>query len=145
MGDYAGISGVERSYEDWLRGERGVKYRVVDVHNREIGNYQNGLFDKEAVAGKNITLTLDIELQAYAEELMQNKKGSIVAIEPATGEILAFVSSPSYDPALLSGRMHGKGMIELSQDKLRQPLFNRALMAAYPPGSTFKPLVGLMR
>lgn len=144
MGDYVGVSGVERSYEDWLRGERGVKYRVVDVHNREIGNYQNGLFDKEAVAGKNITLTLDIELQAYAEELMQNKKGSIVAIEPATGEILAFVSSPSYDPALLSGRMHGKGMIELSQDKLRQPLFNRALMAAYPPGSTFKPLVGLI-
>lgn len=144
MGDYCGVSGIERSYEEVLRGERGAKYAIVDVLGREIGNYKNGALDREAVAGKNIMLTLDMELQAYAEDIMQNKRGSIVAIDPASGEILAFVSSPSYNPALLSGSMRGRGMLELAKDSIKQPLFNRALMAAYPPGSTFKPLMALL-
>lgn len=144
MGDYAGVSGIERSYEETLRGERGVKYIAVDVNNREIGSYKSGSLDKEAVAGKNLMLTIDMDLQGYAEDIMQNKKGSVVAIEPSTGEILCLVSSPGYDPTLLSGNQIGKGMAKLSSDKLRQPLFNRALSAAYPPGSTFKPLMALL-
>ena len=136
-GDYIGISGIERSYEEQLRGEKGLKVYLVDVHNRIKGSYEDGRYDQEAEAGKNLTTTIDIELQRYGEKLMQNKIGSIVAIEPKTGEVLALVSSPSYDPGLLVGRKRSRNFKKLESDTLK-PLFNRALMARYPPGSTFK-------
>ena len=136
-GDYIGISGLEKSYEKQLRGEKGVKIYLVDVHNRIKGPYRDGRYDKKAEVGTNITTTIDMELQRYGEKLMQNKIGSIVAIEPKTGEILALVSAPAYDPALLVGRQRSKQFRKLESDTL-EPLFNRALMARYPPGSTFK-------
>ncbi|MFO7997552.1 MAG: penicillin-binding protein 2 [Bacteroidales bacterium] len=136
-GDYIGISGLERSYEEELRGQKGLRVRMVDVLNRDIGPYMEGRFDTLSVPGKNLTITLDGMLQAYGERLMQNKRGSIVAIEPATGEILALVSSPAYDPNLLVGRVRGENYNLLQRDTLK-PLFNRALMAQYPPGSVFK-------
>ncbi len=143
LGDYIGASGMEFNYEHTLRGERGIKYMMVDVHNRDTTEWMGGDNNKDAVAGNNLTLTLDMEIQLYAELLMQNKRGSVVAIEPQTGELLALVSSPSYDPNLLAGRMRGAGMKMLTNDTLK-PLFNRALMAHYPPGSTFKPLMALI-
>ncbi len=143
MGDYIGTSGIERSYEKVLRGEKGVKVYMVDVHNRIKGSYEDGALDKNAVPGKNIKLTLDAELQAYGEKLMQKKIGSIVAIEPATGEIISMVSSPTFNPGLLSGRPRTKNYKKLQQDSLK-PLFNRSLQAQYPPGSTFKPLNALI-
>jgi len=136
-GDYIGISGLEKSYEHVLRGEKGVKHYLVDVHNRIKGSYNNGRFDKKAEVGTDITSTLDIELQRYGEKLMKNKIGSIVAIEPSTGEILSLVSTPGYDPALLVGRQRTENFQKLQRDSLN-PLFNRGLMARYPPGSTFK-------
>ena len=136
-GDYIGVSGMEKSYEEVLRGEKGVKIYLVDVHNRIKGSYSNGKYDKEAEVGTNITSTLDMDLQRYGEKLMKNKIGSIVALEPSTGEILALVSSPGYDPGLLVGRQRSKNYQKLSVDTL-EPLFNRGLMARYPPGSTFK-------
>jgi penicillin-binding protein 2 len=143
IGDYTGISGIENVYEKYLRGEKGARYVLVDVHQREKGSLRGGRMDTTAVAGKNITLTLDINLQAYGEKLMQNKVGSIVAIEPATGEILAMVSSPGYDPALLVGRELARNMPLLSSDPTF-PLLNRAIMSAYPPGSTFKVVMALV-
>lgn len=143
MGDYIGISGIERTYEELLRGKKGVRIMMVDVHNREVGSYQDGRFDTLAVMGSDLHITIDAELQVYGEKLMQNKRGSIVAIEPATGEILALVSSPSYDPNLMVGRARAKNYNILSSDSLK-PLFNRALMATYPPGSTFKPVGALV-
>lgn len=136
-GDYIGKSGLERRYEDELRGVKGVKKLLVDVHNREMGSYMAGRYDSAAITGKDLTSTLDIDLQEYSELLMRNKIGSIVAIEPATGEILALVSSPTYDPNLLVGRIRSKNYLMLQNDSL-MPLFNRALMAPYPPGSIFK-------
>jgi penicillin-binding protein 2 len=136
-GDYIGISGIEKSYETDLRGQKGLRVVMVDVHNREKGRFRNGEYDTVAIAGKIITTTLDAELQAYGEYLMQNKKGSIVAIEPGTGEILALITMPAYDPNLLVGRDRAKNYQMLARDSLK-PLFNRALMASYPPGSTFK-------
>ena len=136
-GDYLGISGLEKSYEKVLRGKKGVKIYLVDVHNRIKGAYSNGRYDKKAEVGTNITSTLDMDLQRYGEKLMKNKIGSIVALEPSTGEILSLVSSPGYDPSLLVGRQRGKNYQKLSADTLK-PLFNRGLMARYPPGSTFK-------
>ena len=144
-GDYIGISGLEKSYEKDLRGVKGITVRMVDVHNREVGSFQNGLLDSMAVMGKDLYLTIDADLQEYGELLMQNKMGSIVAIEPATGEILAFLSSPAYDPNLLVGRVRGKNFGALFKDPVK-PLLNRAMMGQYPPGSTFKminDLVGL--
>ncbi len=144
-GDYIGISGIEKSYEEDLRGRKGIKIRMVDVHNREVGSFQNGLYDTLAVMGKDLYLTIDAELQQYGELLMQGKMGSVVAIEPSSGEILAFLSSPTYDPNLLTGRVRGKNFSELSKDPVK-PLLNRAMMGQYPPGSTFKmvnDLVGL--
>lgn len=144
-GDYIGISGIERTYEKQLRGIKGVKKNLVDVHNRIQGSYKNGEEDIPAQIGKNITVTLDLDLQLYAERLFQNKKGSVVAIEPSTGEVLAMVSAPTYDPGLLVGRVRGKNYAALLADTLK-PLFNRSLQAKYPPGSTFKPintLIGL--
>jgi len=142
-GDYIGTSGLEESYEDELRGKRGVRYVLVDVHNREQGSFNNGLYDTVAVAGKKIESTINIDLQEYGEKLMTGKVGSIVAIEPSSGEVLALVSNPTYDPNLLTGKDRGKNYMMLLNDK-NKPLFNRALMAPYPPGSTFKPLQALI-
>lgn len=142
-GDYIGISGLESSYEEVLRGQKGVKRVLVDVFGREKGSFQDGRFDTTAAKGQDIHITLDAELQAYGERLMSNKKGSIVAIEPSSGEILVLVSSPSYDPNLLVGRIRSTNYQLLSGDSL-EPLFNRALSATYPPGSTFKMLNALI-
>ena len=136
-GDYIGMSGLEKSYEKELRGVKGSKITLVDVHNREKGSFQNGKYDQAAIAGKNLYSTIDADLQKYAEKLMKNKRGSIVAIEPSTGEVLCFVSAPSYDPNLLAGRERGNNYKKLLDD-ISKPLFNRALMAEYPPGSIFK-------
>jgi len=143
LGDYIGKSGIEKYYEKELRGSKGVEYVMVDVLNRTKGKYKGGKFDTLAVNGEDLYTSLDAVLQQYGEKLMQNKRGSIVAIEPATGEILALVSSPSYDPAILVGRNRGKNFNLLVHDTLK-PLYNRAIMAAYPPGSTFKLLNALI-
>ena len=136
-GDYIGTQGLEASYEKQLRGEKGTEILLRDAYGRIQGSLEEGKHDKQAVRGKDLTLSLDIELQELGEKLMQNKIGSIVAIEPSTGEILCMVSAPSYDPSLLTGRDRGKNHKELSKDK-RKPLMNRAIMGTYPPGSTFK-------
>lgn len=143
-GDYLGISGVEKTYEKALRGRKGMHIMMVDVNNREKGSYMNGLYDTMAIPGKPLTSTIDGDLQEYAEKLMQNKKGSVVAIEPQTGEILAIVTSPTYDPNLLVGRARNKNFVLLSLDSLGKPLFNRSTMASYPPGSTFKLVMALI-
>jgi penicillin-binding protein 2 len=143
MGDYIGISGIEGYYEQFLRGEKGQKVLLVDVHGRVKGPYQGGRFDEDARVGMNFVCTIDSRLQEYSEMLMKNYKGSIVAIEPSTGEILALVSSPAYDPSLLVGRQRSVNYRKLETDTL-EPLFNRALMANYPPGSTFKPINALV-
>lgn len=143
MGDFIGISGVEKIYEKELGGIKGTRYVLVDSKNRTQGRYKNGEFDTAAVAGKDIHLSIDQELQALGESLMYNKTGSIVAIEPRTGEILALVSSPSYDPNLMVGRERGNRYMELLRDPSK-PLFNRPISAPYPPGSIFKVIVGLM-
>ncbi|PKP11773.1 MAG: penicillin-binding protein 2 [Bacteroidetes bacterium HGW-Bacteroidetes-4] len=142
-GDYIGISGVEKSYEEVLRGKKGVEIFMVDVHNRIKGNYRKGRYDTAPEHGANVTLTIDAELQAYGELLMGNKIGSIVAIEPSTGEILALISSPAYNPELLLGRNRTDNYNALKNDTLK-PLFNRPLMARYPPGSTFKTVNALI-
>ncbi|MCC7302323.1 MAG: penicillin-binding protein 2 [Bacteroidia bacterium] len=142
MGDYLGISGIEKSYEQQLRGVRGTRIVMVDVHNREKGRYMNGALDTAAIAGKDMYTTLDLDLQQYAEDLLRNKIGSVVAIEPSTGEILVLASSPSYDPNLLVGISRAANFPVLEKDSLK-PLYNRALMASYPPGSTFK-IVGAL-
>ncbi|MDR1345591.1 MAG: penicillin-binding protein 2 [Bacteroidales bacterium] len=144
MGDYTGLSGIEKAYEKELRGIKGQRVVLVDVHNREQGSYDNGSQDRAAWAGQSLWSTLDLELQRYGEELMKNKRGSIVAIEPATGEILCIVSSPGYDPNLLVGSGRSKAFAELMRDTVQLPLFNRALIAIYPPGSTFKLANGLI-
>jgi penicillin-binding protein 2 len=126
-GDYIGIQGLESSYEKQLRGEKGTEVLLRDVHGRIQGKYNEGKLDTPAVRGKNLTLSLDIELQMLGERLMKNKLGSIVAIEPETGEILCMVSSPSYDPSLLTGRDRGQNHRMLSSDKSK-PLLNRAIM-----------------
>jgi len=143
QGDYIGISGIEKSYENYLRGKKGVKIYMVDVHNRIQGSYKEGAFDSIAEVGSDLITTIDADLQAYGEMLMTNKIGSIVAIEPATGEILVLITSPAYDPNLLVGRIRTENYKKLSQDN-KKPLFNRALMAKYPPGSTFKLINGLI-
>jgi penicillin-binding protein 2 len=137
-GDYIGISGIEKSYEEILRGKKGLKIRVFDVLNRDKGSFRDGKYDTTSMAGTDLYSSLDVELQQYGELLMTNKKGSIVAIEPQTGELLCVVSSPSYDPNLLAGNIRKKNYTLLLQDTVFVPLFNRALMAMYPPGSTFK-------
>ncbi len=136
-GDYGGKSGIESSYEKYLRGEKGVEVLLRDAHGRIKGKFENGKMDRSAISGKNVQLSLDIELQAYGEQLMKDKIGAIVMIEPSSGEILALVSAPSYDPSLLRGRNYGKNYFELERNPIK-PLFNRATQGAYPPGSTFK-------
>ncbi len=136
-GDYIGKLGVERRYERQLRGEKGVQILLRDVHGRIQGSYQNGALDQRPVAGKTLTLSIDIELQALAERLLEGKIGSIVAIEPSTGEVLCMASSPTYDPRLMVGRQRSKNHAKLAMDPWR-PLLNRSIMGLYPPGSTFK-------
>ncbi len=137
QGDYIGTQGLEASYEKQLRGEKGTEVLLRDAHGRIQGKYNGGALDTPAVRGKNLTLSLDIELQMLGERLMKGKRGAIVAIEPGTGEVLCLVSAPSYDPALLTGRNRGVNHKTLSSDKSK-PLLNRAVMGTYPPGSTFK-------
>ena len=141
-GDYIGKLGVERSYERQLRGQKGMQILLRDAHGRVQGRYQQGKFDRKPVAGKNLTLGLDADLQALGERLMEGKIGSIVAIEPQTGEILCMVSSPSYDPRMMVGRQRSKSHRALSQN-VWKPLLNRSIMGQYPPGSTFKTTQGL--
>ncbi len=144
-GDMIGKLGVERSYEKELRGEKGVRIMLRDVHGRTQGRYQNGEYDKAPVPGKDIHLSIDIKLQQLAERLLEGKLGAIVAIEPGTGEILCMASSPTYDPRQMVGRNRGKNHQNLSRDPMK-PLLNRAIMGTYPPGSTFKisqSLIGL--
>jgi penicillin-binding protein 2 len=142
-GDLTGVSGVEAAYEEKLRGVKGMAIKLVDVHNRDQGKFQEGKFDTLAIAGSTLTTTIDIELQAYGEELMKNKIGAIVAIEPSSGEILALISTPTYNPNLLIGRKRSENYKLLAEDK-NKPLFNRAIQGTYPPGSTFKIINGLI-
>lgn len=136
-GDFIGKLGIERYYEKQLRGEKGVQILLRDAHGRIKGKYQNGMYDSRPVAGKDLTLSLDIKLQALGERLLEGKIGSIVAIEPATGEVLCMVSSPTYDPRLMVGRQRGKNHKILAAN-VWKPLLNRSIMGQYPPGSTFK-------
>jgi len=141
MGDYIGVSGIELAYEEVLQGLKGQKVFLVDVHNRIKGSYQGGRADKKAEVGKNVVSTLDASLQEYGEKLMPKFSGSIVALEPSTGEVLALVTAPAYKPSLLVGRVRSENFLALSEDTLK-PWFNRALMAFYTPGSTFKTVNG---
>lgn len=136
-GDYIGKQGIESYYEKQLRGEKGTEVLLRDAYGRIKGRYMDGAMDVAPVPGKNLTLSLDIELQLLAERLLQNKIGSVVAIEPETGEVLCMASSPSFDPQILVGRQRGDNHRLLSKDK-QKPLLNRAIMGTYPPGSTFK-------
>jgi penicillin-binding protein 2 len=138
QGDYIGKSGLENTYESVLRGTKGLKVYWVDVYNRIKGSFHDGDLDRNAVEGQNITTTLDINLQEYGEKLMQNKKGGIVAIDPQTGEILVKLSSPGYDPEMFVGRAMSKNYRELANNDTLRPLFDRSMMATYPPGSIFK-------
>ena len=136
-GDYIGKMGVERFYEKQLRGEKGVQILLRDAHGRIQGSYQNGALDRHPVPGKKLTLSLEYKLQALAERLLEGKIGSVVAIEPKTGEVLCMASSPSYDPRQMVGRQRSKSHAQLSRDP-QKPLYNRSIMGQYPPGSTFK-------
>ncbi len=142
-GDYIGVTGVEKSYETVLRGQRGVQNLMVDSRNKPKGHYANGLYDTAAVAGQRLTSSLDINIQKFGEQLMKNKVGSIVAIEPSTGEILCYVSSPTYDPNLMVGRERGNNAAKMYAD-VYNPFFIRPIQAKYPPGSSFKPLSALI-
>ena len=142
-GDYTGDLGVEKSYERFLRGEKGAEVLIRDAYGKIQGRYDDGAHDRAAISGKNLKLSLNIELQQYAESLMVNKKGAVVAIEPSTGEILCMVSAPTFKPSKLVGRQRGANYKELTRD-LDRPLFDRSMQAAYPPGSTFKPANGLI-
>ena len=141
-GDYIGKLGIERSYEKELRGQKGIQILLRDAHGRIQGRYQNGALDQRAIPGKNLTLGIDAELQALGERLMEGKIGAIVAIEPQTGEVLCMVSSPTYDPRQMVGRLRSKNHRALQQD-VWKPLLNRAIIGQYPPGSTFKTTQGL--
>ena len=142
-GDYTGDLGVEKSYEEYLRGVKGVEILIRDARGRIQGRYDDGAHDIAPLSGRDIRLSLDIKLQQYAESLLVGKRGAVVAIEPETGEILCMATMPNYDPTLLVGRQRGENYRKLVQDP-SWPLFDRALMAAYPPGSTFKPTQGLI-
>ena len=143
QGDYIGISGVELEYEKELKGKNGIKYKMVNVRGVEMGAFKEGNKDSASVPGVNLQATIDLELQQYGEWLMEGLAGGVVAIEPKTGEVLSIISSPSYSPGYLSGRLFSKNFAQLTLDSLK-PLFNRAIMSVYPPGSTFKPLQALI-
>ena len=142
-GDYTGDLGIEKSYEKALRGDKGVEILMKDALGRIKGKYENGVHDVAPVSGHNLKLSIDMDLQQHGEQLMQGKIGAIVAIEPATGEVLALVTSPNYDPSLLVGRERGKNYSMLVSDP-QKPLYDRSVQGAYPPGSTFKPTQGLI-
>lgn len=142
-GDYTGDLGVEKSYEEVLRGKKGVEILMKDALGRIKGKYEGGVHDEAPESGKNLTLSIDMDLQEYGERLMAGKIGAIVAIEPSTGEVLCLVTSPNYDPSLLVGKERGKNYAELQRNPMK-PLFDRAIQGAYPPGSTFKPSQGLI-
>jgi penicillin-binding protein 2 len=136
-GDYLGISGIESEYEPFLMGKRGIKYKMVNVRGVDKGPFKNGEYDTLSIAGQNLVSTIDLDLQQYGEKLMKGKIGSVVAIEPSTGEILSYISAPGYDPSLLTGKEFGNNYMKLQGDSLKT-LFNRPIMATYPPGSIFK-------
>jgi penicillin-binding protein 2 len=145
-GDLIGKQGVEGYYEELLRGIKGVKHIQKDRFNRDIGPYKDGIYDTLPKKGQDLTITIDAELQKYGELLMENKRGGIIAIEPATGEILAMITAPNYDPADLVGRKRSANFTKLYYDSIARPLYDRALLAEYPPGSPFKvvnALIGL--
>ena len=144
IGELIGRQGIEKSYEKILRGKKGIKYFQKDRFNRIIGPYKNGIYDTDIEIPKNITLTIDSELQSYGEKLMQNKRGGIVAIEPDSGEVLALITAPSYDSNLLIGRDRSKNFKTLLNDTINKPLFDRGLQAEYSPGSPFKTLNALI-
>lgn len=144
VGDYIGTTGLEKTYEKLLRGEKGKKILLVDNHSRIKSSYADGAYDEEATVGENLYTTLDADLQEYAVRLLQNKRGAIVAIEPKTGEILAKVSNPGYDPRLMVGLDRGKNYSQLYSDEFLKPLFDRSTNARYAPGSIFKPLQALI-
>ena len=144
QGDLIGRQGIEKSYEKELRGKKGKKFLQKDRFNRIIGPYKNGKYDIEPFQAQNINLTIDIELQSYGEKLMKNKRGAIVAIEPETGEVLALITAPSYDPNILVGRQRSRNYKKLANDTISKPLFDRALLAQYSPGSTLKPVNALI-
>ena len=146
QGDYIGVTGLEKAYEQELRGIKGMMKSMVDVHNRIKGKYNEGKEDTTAILGNNLITGLDANLEAYAELLMTNKRGAVVAIEPSTGEIILMVSAPSYDPNLMVGRQRSKNYVILDRDSINKPMMNRAIIGRYPPGSTFKlanALIGL--
>ena len=144
QGDIIGKQGVELSYEKYLRGEKGIKFIQKDRFNRDIGSFNDGLNDINSIAGNDLTITIDSELQEYGELLMSNKKGAIVAIEPSSGELLTLVSAPSYNPNLLVGRERSKNYFELYQDSIYKPLLDKGLLSTFPAGSPFKVIVGLI-
>src|SRR5690606_21763927 len=139
-GDFIGKTGVEKSYEKDLRGEKGVQYIQKDIRLRSIGSYKNGTLDKDVVTGKDVTLTIDYDLQKMAEEMLVNKQGAIVAIDPTNGEILVLATGPDIDPNLFTGPDKTKNLYRLQMDTVynNRPTFDRSVQAAYPPGSTFK-------
>ena len=143
LGDYMGLSGLERNYEPILMGQRGVRYQIKDNKNRIVGSYEKGLYDSLAIAGRNLNTYLDIDVQVLAERLLKNKLGAIVAIEPQTGGIIAMASGPTYDPNLLTGSQRKNNFSWMLRDTAR-PLFNRAIKGQYPPGSTIKPMGALI-
>jgi len=143
-GDLIGRAGVESQYEELLRGVKGVKHIQKDRFNRDIGSYKEGIYDTLPEKGKDITITIDAALQQYGNRLMENKRGGIIALEPGTGEILALVTAPTYDPAQLVGRSRSRNYWELYSDSIAKPLYDRGLLAEYPPGSPFKTLNALI-
>jgi len=143
MGDYMGLSGLERVYEPILMGKRGVRYQIKDNKNRLVGSYENGLFDSVAIAGRNLRTSIDIDVQVLAERMLRNKLGAIVAIDPRSGGIIAMASGPTYDPNLLTGNQRRNNFSWMLRDTAR-PLFNRAIKGQYPPGSTVKPTGALI-
>jgi penicillin-binding protein 2 len=138
MGDLIGKQGVEASYEKTLRGVKGIKFIQKDRFNRNIGPYKDGIFDTIPEQGKDVAITIDAQLQAYGELLMKNKRGGVIAIEPSTGEILAMIAAPTYDPNILVGRVRSKNFTKLLRDTIAKPLFNRSIQGVYEPGSPFK-------
>jgi penicillin-binding protein 2 len=143
MGDYMGLSGLERFYEPILMGQRGVRYQIKDNKNRIVGSYENGLYDSVAIAGRNLRTSIDIDIQVLAERMLKNKLGAIVAIDPRSGGIIAMASGPTYDPNLLTGNQRRNNFSWMLRDTAR-PLFNRAIKGQYPPGSTVKPTGALI-
>jgi penicillin-binding protein 2 len=143
LGDYIGRSGLERAYEEYLRGEDGVKILERDAHGAIKGSYMDGMYDTLPIPGKKLISTIDVKLQAFAEELMRGKIGAVVAIEPSTGEILVMASSPTFDPNDMVGSERGNNYMRMIHD-VQKPMFNRAVQSKYPPGSTFKLVQGLI-